>query len=79
MTWRLLVVPCVVAGLIGCFQQELKQEVTESYPNGNKKTVTYYRGGKNNVERIVRYFADGQMQSDRHLTQGEPDSLTTIY
>ena len=61
--------------LAGCMEPELKEQVIDSHPNGNKKKVHYYRGRQSNIERKVIYFADGKIHANYvHTGDQKPQS-----
>ena len=78
MRITLLLVLGLALSLMNC-SKELQTEVVEKYPDGSKKKEVSFYTQVGNPHRVVYYFPDGKMQSDQFMTEGKPDSTTTIY
>jgi len=70
--------PIVLFISVGLSQQIIH---TETYENGNIKSITSHKETRNRIEKVkeVEYYEKGQKESEIHYKDGKVDGLWTIW
>ncbi len=63
----------LIAGFIGC--QNIMEEVTESYDNGQAKTIKYFKGetAENKLVKELQYYPDGKPAYQKNFKNNKPN------
>ena len=78
---RLLLIVLPLLLIVGCSevegQQQLIPQITETYKNGNVKSITYHKKTQNGIELVKGegYYENGQKQGEGDFKNGKPDGL----
>jgi antitoxin component YwqK of YwqJK toxin-antitoxin module len=61
--------------------QQLIPQITETYKNGNIKSITYHKNTRDKIEKIkdVKYYENRQKEEQRTYKDGKEDGLHTEW